>query len=80
MFASRVEIVSFLAAASLLGASASTDSALSYDPTSEHGPLKWKNLEIDVNQCEGESNSTIAIEKSGCTRFEDYSFRVSTTQ
>jgi hypothetical protein len=80
MFVSRVEIVSFLAAASLMGASASTSTPFSYDPTSELGPSKWGNLEIDGNVCDGESNSPIAVDTSDCTRFEDYTLSVSTVK
>jgi carbonic anhydrase len=81
MIASRVEIVSFLAGAAslLMGASASEEGVVfSYDPNSEFGPSKWGDLDIDGNECTGESNSPIAVETSGCTRFEDYSFSVST--
>ena len=80
MFTSRVEIVSFLAAASLMDASASSASTFSYDPTSEFGPSKWGALEIDGNACNGESNSPIAVETSRCTRFENYSLSVSTVK
>jgi carbonic anhydrase len=79
MFVSRVEIVSFLAAASLVGsANAAGGVVFSYDPTSELGPSKWGDLDVADNACTGESNSPIAVDSSGCTRFEDYSFSVST--
>jgi len=72
MFLSRVEIVSFLAAASLMGASADSSSAFSYDPASDLGPANWGGLDIEGNVCDGSSNSPIAVETSGCTKFEDY--------
>jgi carbonic anhydrase len=81
MFVSRVEIVSFLAAASLMGhANAAGGAVFSYDPTADLGPSNWGDVDVDDNQCEGEKNSPIAVEKSACTRFEDYSFSVSTVK
>jgi carbonic anhydrase len=81
MFVSRVEIVSFLAAASLMGhANAAGGAVFSYDPTADLGPSNWGDVDVDDNKCEGEKNSPIAVEKSACTRFEDYSFSVSTVK
>jgi hypothetical protein len=80
MFASPVAILSFLAAAPLMGTSAESGATFSYDPNSELGPSHWGDLEIDHNECNGESNSPIAVETSGCTRFENYNFSVSTVK
>jgi carbonic anhydrase len=75
MFASRVEIVSFLVAASLTGAGAD----FSYDPNAEFGPSSWGNLAMNGNVCNGTSNSPIDVKTSCCTRFQNYIFNVSTS-
>jgi carbonic anhydrase len=80
MFASRVEIVSFLAGAAslLLGAEGVV---FSYDPSnSDVGPSKWGDLATEqTNVCNGTSNSPIDVETSCCTSFENYTFNVSTS-
>jgi carbonic anhydrase len=60
-----------------MGALGATSAAFSYDPNSEYGPEHWGDLLIDGNQCNGSSNSPVAIESGGCDRYEDYKFSVS---
>lgn len=54
------------------------DVSFSYDPHAENGPSNWGKLPIDDNQCDGTSNSPIAIQTYECDRYEDYILNVST--
>ena len=52
----------------------------SYDPDAADGPPRWSLLLTDgENQCDGKSNSPIAIESMECTDFEKYEMQVSNT-
>jgi hypothetical protein len=72
MVLSRLALVSFLLAAP--GAA-----AFSYDPADvDFGPSSWGDLAIDgINDCNGESNSPIAVATGPCDRYEDYKMDVS---
>ena len=59
-------------------AQAATDAAYSYDLSKATGPQFWAQLDIPDNQCGGDSNSPINVErKSECDRIEDYTLVVS---
>jgi carbonic anhydrase len=79
MFISRSALFSFLVTAAPTSTlvHAATSAAFSYDPTSDVGPDNWGLLPLDGNQCDGEKNSPIAVTTSGCTRYANYQFDVS---
>ncbi len=78
MYISQLALASILASFPL-SASGITSAAFSYDPDADNGPDHWKDLEIDGNQCGGESNSPIAVETHGCDRYEEYTMSVSSS-
>lgn len=72
-----LSIVSFSSLSCLDTVTAKTEATFSYDPHAETGPDNWGKLDIENNQCNGMSNSPIAIETHHCDRYEDYVFNVS---
>jgi len=52
--------------------------AFSYNNASPVGPEFWKDLEMEENECGGDSNSPVAIDKSStCDAMADYKLGVS---
>lgn len=48
----------------------------SYNPMASNGPPKWGTVNTgdSPNDCDGKSNSPVALESSGCDVYADYSF------
>jgi carbonic anhydrase len=78
MYISQLALASILASFPL-SASGITSAAFSYDPDADNGPDHWKDLDIGGNQCDGSSNSPIAVETHGCDRYENYKMVVSSS-
>ena len=73
--------LSSLAIALFFASSTSTaiaeEVAFSYDPDSATGPAYWGDLNLEDNQCDGESNSPIDVQTFDCDVFASYMLRVS---
>lgn len=58
--------------------SSASQSSYVYEAGASNGPENWGSLTgYDNNECNGQSNSPIAIETDVCTTYGDYVFSVS---